>query len=354
MELDLTKTHTLLVAYESIPKVTSFLRDRYFPTVPELDIFNTDDVLVDYKDNGRKTAPFVSPIIGGKVMTRQGFHTERFTPSLIAPKRVLSVDDLKKRGFGESVFSGVDPAQRKVLLAMRDLKELDEMTTRTEENMAAETLINSKCVMKTITDENGTTENNEIKFYDGDVNPYQYIPATGWDAGGTILDDLNAMIDMLTLKGLPATEIVVGANVASALVKDEETQKMLHNTRMNMGTIDPKELPSGARYIGDLNVYGKIIAVIAYTEVYENDAGEIVPYIPKDTIIMSAPASGRGLYGAVTQLELDNEFHTHKGRRVPKYVPDLSKNTRSMMLSSCPVFIPKNKGAWVSAKVTSL
>ena len=354
MELDLTKTQTLLAAYEAIPKVPSFLRDRYFPTVPELDIFKTDDVLVDYKDNGRKTAPFVSPIVGGKVMTRQGFTTERFTPSLIAPKRTLSVDDLKKRGFGEAVFSGVAPAEREMLLTMRDLRELDEMTTRTEENMAAETLINSKCIMKTITDEAGTTQNNEIKFYTGDVNPYQYTPTTGWDAGGAILDDLNAMIDMLTVKGLPASEIVVGADVAAAIVKNEELQKMLHNNRMNMGSIDPKELPAGARYIGDLNVYGKIIAVIAYTEVYENDEGEIVPYIPADTVVLTAPASGRGLYGAVTQLELDNEFYTHPGRRVPKYVPDQAKNTRAMILSSCPVFIPKNKGAWISAVVTKL
>lgn len=355
MELDLTRTHTLLAAYEAIPKVPSFLKDRYFPTVKEVDIFNTEDVLVDYKENGRKVAPFVSPVIGGVVMTRSGFNTERFTPSLVAPARTLSTDDLKKRGFGEAIFSGVSPEERKTLLTMRDLRELDEMTTRREEVMAAETMINSKCVMKTITSEAGATETNEIKFFDGAVNPYQYTPAAGWDtAEGKILADLKAMCDMLTVKGLPASELVIGADVAEAIINNAAIQKLLDVNRMNLGGIAPEELPEGAAHIGTLNVYGKLIKIISYTETYENDEGEIVPYIPADTVILTAPACGRGLYGAVTQLEWDGEFHTYDGRRVPKFLPDPGKNTRSLTLSTCPVLIPKNKGAWISAVVTGL
>lgn len=124
MELDLTRTQTLLAAYEATPPVTSFLKDRYFPTNNMTDIFNTDDVLVDFKDNGRKVAPFVLPTVGGVPTGRAAYTTDRFTPPLIAPKRTLSVDELKKRGFGEAIFSGVAPADRKVLITFDIMPEL--------------------------------------------------------------------------------------------------------------------------------------------------------------------------------------------------------------------------------------
>ena len=356
MELDLTKTHTLLAAYEALPPVPSFLKDRYFPTNAMTDIFNTDDVLVDYKDGSRRAAPVVLPTVGGKVMTRDAFTTDRFTPPLIAPQRTLSIDDLKKRGFGEAVFSGVSPAERKVLMTMRDLRELDEATTRREEIMAAETLINSKCVLQQWNGTDYTTADPvTIQFYTGGTNPYQYTPAKGWDTtDGAILQDLQQMILMLTQKGLAAEELVVAGDVVDAIINNPTMQKLLDINRMNLGGIAPLELPEGAAHIGTLNVFGKMIKIISYVETYENDEGTITPYIPAGTVILTAPGAGRGLYGAVTQLEWDGEFYSYPGRRVPKYLPNPTTNVRSLTLSSCPILIPKNKGAWISAKVTGL
>lgn len=354
MELDLTKTHTLLAAYEALPPVPSFLKDRYFPTNAMTDVFNTDDVLVDYKDGTKKAAPFVLPSVGGKVDTRGAFTTERFTPPLIAPQRTLSIDDLKKRGFGEAIFSGVAPADRKALITLRDLRELDEMTTRREEIMAAETLINSKCVMKQWDGTDFDTQAT-IQFYSGGTNPYQYTISKGWDTtDGNILADLHQMILMLTRKGLPAEELVVAGDVADAIINNATIQKLLDVNRMNLGGIAPLELPEGAAHIGTLNVFGKMIKIISYVESYEDDEGTVTPYIPAGTVILTAPAAGRGLYGAVTQLEWDGEFYSYPGRRVPKYLPDPTTNTRTLTLSSCPILIPKNKGAWISAKVTGL
>lgn len=354
MDLDLTKTHTLLAAYEAIPKVPAFLKDRYFPTNAMTDVFNTDDVLVDYRDGSKKAAPFVVPTVGGKIIDRSAFTTDRYTPPLIAPQRTLSIDDLKKRGFGEAIFNNVAPADREALITLRDLRELDEMTTRREEIMAAETLINSKCVMKQWDGSNyDTTET--IQFYSGGSNPYQYTPAKGWDTfEGVILQDLNQMVLMLTRKGLAAEELVVSGDVADAIINNTAIQKLLDNNRMNLGGIAPLELPEGAAHIGTLNVFGKMIKIISYVETYENDEGTVTPYIPDGTVILTAPGAGRGLYGAVTQLEYDGAFYSYTGRRVPKYLPDPKTNVRTMTLSSCPILIPKNKGAWISAKVTGL
>ena len=46
MAFNIYDTHTLLMAVESLSPVSSFLRDRYFPTNEATDVFSTTDVLV--------------------------------------------------------------------------------------------------------------------------------------------------------------------------------------------------------------------------------------------------------------------------------------------------------------------
>ena len=43
---------------------------------------------------------------------------KRFTPSYIAPKRPLTIDDLKKRGFGEALYTKLTPQQRQGVIML--------------------------------------------------------------------------------------------------------------------------------------------------------------------------------------------------------------------------------------------
>ena len=61
MAIDLYQTQTMIAAMQLMPARPTFLRDRYFKTSSE-DMFVTEDVLVEYKDEkSRKMAPFVIP-----------------------------------------------------------------------------------------------------------------------------------------------------------------------------------------------------------------------------------------------------------------------------------------------------
>ena len=350
MELDLTRTHTLLAAFESTKATPSFLKDRYFPTNPDVDVFPTDDVLVDFQDEaGEKAAPFVIPG-GSSNLTRDGFHTDKFTPPMIAPQRTLTIDELKKRGFGEAVFSKLTPAEREMALTLRDLKDLEKSTIRREELMAAETLMTDGCVM---TADGG--EDNTIVFHDGDVNPYQYAPAIPWnDTAARIYDDICAMVQMLKDKGMPAKELLVSPDVERMIIHNPEMQKLLDISRLNIGNIQPLDLGDDAAHIGTINAGGKMIAIISYSGGYKNDEGQYVHYLPEGTAIVTAPAAGRGLYGCITQLEQeDMQFHSYTGKRVPKYLADAVTNQRTLTLSSAPVLIPKVKGGWIYANVAA-
>ena len=110
---------SLLRSVQQLLPVSTFLRDRYFPTNAATDIFSTTDVLVEYKDGSKKLAPFVAPRKGGVAILRNGYTMERYTPPFVAPKRALTIDDLTRRGFGEALYSQLTPEQRQQVLLLK-------------------------------------------------------------------------------------------------------------------------------------------------------------------------------------------------------------------------------------------
>lgn len=354
MAIDIAQTHTLLMAVEKLPPVTTFLRDRYFPTNEMTDIFATTDVLIEYRDGNRKLAPFVSPRRGGRAVLREGSYMRSFKPPSIKPQRTLTIDELSTRGFGEALMTKLTPEQREAMIILRDAEDLGRMITRREEAMAAEALTTNGCIMRYYDDNQTLYDEQEIRFYEEDSNQAIYTPSVNWDQeSANILADIYAMSKLLTSRGLPATDLIVAPDVAASLIRNKEIAQLLDNRRMELGGISPEMLPAGAAKIARLNVFGRMIDVIAYDETYEDEAtGTIKQYIPEGMVILTAPRVGRTLYGAVTQVEqADGQVHTYTGRRVPKYLSDAVANTRSLTLTACPLPIPNHKSPWITAKV---
>ena len=348
MAFNIYDTHTLLMAVESLSPVSSFLRDRYFPTNEATDVFSTTDVLVEYKGGNKKLAPFVAPRKGGVTILRKGYTVDRYTPPRIAPKRALTIDDLTRKGFGEALFSKLTPAERQTALLLKDFDEMGESITRREEAMAAETLLTNGCVMKHIADDASEGEDMSIQFYKGSSNPAVYTPTTDWDkTGADILGDIFAVAEMLAAKGLPASDLLVSPDVGDAILHDETILKLLDNRNVNVGGIDPQQLPAGVTKIARLNAKGHVVDVLQYSASYTDDEDKDCHFIPSGKAILTAPGCGRTLYGAVSQLEQsDGVFHTYAGRRIPKYYSDVPSNTREVYLTSRPLIIPNHKNSW--------
>ena len=351
MPFNFFETHNLLMAVEQLTPPTTFLRDRSFPTNDSTDVFATNDVLVEYKDGSKRVAPFVAPRKGGVTILRSGYEVQRFEPPCVAPRRMLTIDDLNKRGFGEALLSQLTPEMRQRTLILKDAQELSEMITRREEAMAAEVMQTNGCVMKHIADDVDVSDNKHISFANGD-STWQYTPTGNWgkDYAG-VTADLGAMARLLTKRGLPATELVVGADAADAVLANAEIQKLLDIKNYEAGRIDPATLGNGATHIATLNVKGRLINVICYDEEY-TEGSDVKSYIDPKTVILTAPGAGRTLYGAVSQVEqADGLFHTYTGKRVPKYLSNAEGNSRSLTLTACPLLIPNNKNPFIVAKV---
>ena len=353
MAFNFYDTHTLLMAVQKLDRPASFLRNRYFPTNNATDIFSTEDVLVEMKDGSKRLAPFVAPRKGGVTLLRNGYTMTRYTPPFVAPRRMLTIDDLNKRGFGEALLSDLTPEQRQQTLTLSDADELSNAISRREEAMAAEVMLTNGCIMKHIADDADVSDDMEVRFYTEGSNPAKYEPAIKWDqSNAAILADLEAMVRLLTKRGLAAVDLVCSPDVADAIVRNTEIKEFLNIRRYELGSVEPSQLTDSAAIIARLNVLGRLINIISYDETYTDDAGKDQLYIPSGKCILTAPGAGRAVYGAVSQVEQsDGQWHTYAGMRVPKYLSNADNNTRTLTISSRPLLMPNNKNPFITADV---
>ena len=316
----------------------------------------TEDVLVEYKDEkSRKLAPCVVPMKGGIPVARDGYKTIRYTPANVAPERTLTIDDLNKKQFGETLFSNQTPAAREGAILGEDIKDLGELIDSREEFMAAQTLFNNGYAMKHYADKYGTGayEEFKIQFYDGETNPSVYTPSAKWTReSDAIISDLYAMAKMLKKRGLRAADVIFGDDVADVLLNNETIQNLMDNRRLDLVSINPTELPNGVTSYGKINCMGVVLELFCYSETFVDEDGTEQTFVPAGKIAVTAPAMGRTLYGSVTQMEeSDRAFHTYTARRVPHVTTNVKDSIRTLTEKAKPLTVPNFQNSSIVATV---
>lgn len=349
--IDFFDTYYMAGMVQEIVPTMTFFRDRYFPTDAGTDIFAADKVLVEYRDGDRRLAPFVVPRAGDIPIGRKGYEIKEFQPPHILPSRLLSIDDLRQRGFGEALYAQSTQAERARALQMQDLSDLDRRITRREEWMAAQTMINNGCTMTAYIDNSTVGEVNDVFFYDvTGSNPALYTVDDEWDdTTGDFWGDVEAMCGLLADRGLPVTDLVVGSTVGQYILSNEIAAKRLDNRKMEFGNFAPKILAPGVTWLGRLNFGGFELDIFSVRETYVDDAGVTQRLFPEKSAMVTAPGCGHMMYGQITQIEPDDQFHTFALKRVPKLVVDREKDTRKLRLGARPLAAPKMKTPWIYA-----
>ena len=339
--IDLFNTYTMIALIEQIAPTPTFFRDRYFPTSPE-DTFDSDKVLVEYEKNGGVIAPFVSDRAGDIPVDRAGYTVSEYSPANIAPSRLLTLDDLKKRGFGEAIFSGMSQAERAARIQMKDLRQLGDMITRREEWMAVQTMLNNACTIQEYIDADTLGAEKHINFYDKDPGEHKYNIAKSWNNGGDFFGDVRAMCKILAKRGIKATDLVLGSDTADAVLDIEKVQKLLDkNSGIITGEIR-QELTAyaGVAFMGQINFGGYTLNLFSCDEEYTDEKGNTQKYFPAKGAMVTAPGIGAMRYANVTQIDFgQTDFTTYAGSRVPRL--EIEKNTRKLVLTSRPLAAPK-------------
>ncbi len=346
--MDLFDTYYLLGMAQELTPVPSFFKDRYFG---EEETFTEDKVLIEFMDGDQKMVPFIDPRSGDIPVDRDGYEVYEFEPSMIAPSRLLSLDDLKKRGFGESLLNGSTQAERARKIQLKDLEDLNKRIARREEWMAAQTMINNGVDMVEYIDAETVGNTVPIRYYNTNgANPAVYTVGSTWSTWADAQADIVAMCDSLTEKGLPVSDLVLGSTTWATLKAMSGFKDDLDNRNIDMGTIRASIESTGVSYMGKLNIEGYMLDVFVSREKYKDDSGTSQPFFPVKSAMVTAPNCGKTSYGAVTQIDYGtSEYETHEGKRVPKLVVNQDKDIRKFRLASRPITSPKNKAPWIYA-----
>lgn len=368
----LLQTHTLLDAIETIKPVPKFIRDWFFGKSM---VFNTPKVLLEYKNGDKVAAPFIAPRVNGVTIKRDGSILREYEPFITGATRVLTLDQLEQRGFGEALYSNLTPEERQGAYIRQDLIDLADVISLREEAACAEMMFtNGLVVNEMVNDFDKALEPKTISYYQGDTNPALASVAKDWDtteaSGKQIYDEIGEWIGVLRKRGLPANLILTGPEVMDVLLKNEYLIKLADNRQLtNVLNMVPEELPDGVVHYLDLNVKGRTISFYSYDEVYfdrefdengqpvMNDDGtpKIVEksFVPYGTIALGARDAGQVLYGAISQKEkaIDDMIHTYPGKLVPRYLSPETSDDRSISLRSKFIPVPFNENPFVIAKV---
>lgn len=350
--LNFFDTYELIAINEEIVPPQTFFHDRYFPTEAG-DIFAADKVLTEYRNGDRKMAAFVSNRIGDIPMERRGYAIHEYQPARIAPSRLLTIDDLRKRGYGEAIYANSTQAQRAARLIQDDMRDMELRITRREEWMAVQTMINNACTMQTYEDASTMGEVEYVQFYDSTSDHIYVVGAKKWnDTDGDFMGDVRNMCKMLSRRGLHAADLLLGTDVADAILKIQEVRDLLNkNSGIIIGQIE-QELSKydGVVFMGVLNFGGFKLNVISVDEHYTDDSGLDQPYFPEKSALVTAPGCGHMMYGQVTQIDFGStDFATHPLKRVPKLIVDQPNDIRKLRLTTRPLAAPKTYCPYIYA-----
>ena len=349
--LNFFDTYVLMAITEEIVPRASFFKDRYFPTGAG-DIFKSDKVLTEYKKGDRQMAAFVSERAGDIPVDRLGYAIHEYQPAYIGISRLLTLDDLKKRGFGEAIYANSTEAERAAALQLQDLTDLEGRIARREEWMAAQTMINNACTMQEYIDAVTPGDQKYIKFFDSSSD-HTYTVQNVWNGqSGDFFGDVKAMCRMLSNRGLPAADLVVGSDVADAILDIQKVRDLLDkNSGIITGEINQQlSAYDGVVFMGILNFGGFRLNVICADETYVDGSGTTQKYFPATSAMVTAPGCGHMMYGQITQIDYGaSDFATYAAARVPKLIIDQPHDIRKIRLASRPLAAPKNYCPYIYA-----
>ena len=341
--MGLYDTKTMLTAIEQTKPVFTFLRDVFFS---ETETLLTEKAEVDIKKGKRKLAPFVSPRVGGKVLTREGFATFQIKTPKIAPERIITIDDINKRTLGENVYSSKTPAERSRIILAKDIMELDDSITRREEWMCSKILTEGSIdvtiddatfkVDYNFTNKKQLPQNKKWKEenYETGVNPYQDLKE--WRK------------EIIKSSGMNPDICIISDDALEQFLKSPDVKEKLELRRLSIGSIEPTYQGQGVTFIGKFPELG--LEMYTYTEYYIDDDDSEKPMIPSGKVLMGSKGMGKRYYGSVTQLE-KGQFMTYEGIRVPKHITDEKNDIEKIRLTSRPLPAPKDADSWLIADV---
>ena len=290
---------------------------------------------------------------GGKGVNvnRASSMVRSYHPPMIAPRRVIGLEDIETRQFGETpVYSKMTPADRALRMQAEDLNDLLFLKANRRNKQAADILTTGRTIIKGYADDGRTVTEDEVIF---ESNPI-VTPTTLWtNASAKIYDDLKTASETIQeATGQIPTLMICGKNVEGYLLNNTQMKNWLsipNRETLNMMSFAPHYTTPQARFLGYVSALN--LEVVSYMETYIDDDGQAKPFLDADTVIIGNPDRGRQIFGAVTYLDMTGNWQSLAAEDVPVYSFDTNAQQTALTLYSRFLLVPYDMEDWVTLKV---
>ena len=347
MTQNIFNTTTLVGIVPNLMTSQNWLLDKFFPNIVTSD---TEEVAIDVDVGQRRMAPFVSPLVAGKLVESRRQQTNVFKPAYIKDKRVPDLRKPIRRQIGERIGGEYTAAEREQLNMMFEMADQVDILNRRLEWMGASALSTGTVKIE--------GEGYETTVVDFGRNSNLTVALSGSDKWATSVADgasytkptshINEWVKtILKYSGAVARDVVFTSASWDAFVLDTSLKGAIvfpaqgpYGNQINPGT----EVPLGAVYKGR---WGQLDLWL-YNDWFVDEKGVEQPMLADGSVVISGPQlQGTRAFGAI----LDPAFNYGPMAFAPKTWLQEDPAQRFLMMQSAPIVIPSRVNAAMCATV---
>ncbi|HEX7906855.1 MAG TPA: major capsid protein [Paraburkholderia sp.] len=341
-------TNTLIQVVPNLKVAQQFLLDKFFPNQVTSD---SEKVSIDIDVGKRRMAPFVSPLVEGKLVEQRRYQTNEFTPAYIKDKRAPDLLKPVRRMIGERIGGEFDGEEREMANLYAEMADQVDIVNRRLEWMAATALATGTLTVY--------GDGFETAVIDYGRDPSLTVAKTGnqqWTAANILAatptaiptNDIDAwQRQILKISGAVVTDIVFTTSSWEGFKLDPALKGAIIFPSLNpMGNIvNPgARIEQGAVYMGHWGQYDLWV----YNDWYVDENNHEVPMLTDGTVLMSGPnLMGTRAFGMIK----DPMFNYRAMPYAPKTWVENDPAQRFIMLQSAPLVIPSRVNASLAATV---
>jgi hypothetical protein len=340
--MELFDTATLVQVVPNLKLAQNWLLDTFFPNIA---ISQGEEIAIDVDVGKRRLAPFVSPLVEGKMIEGRRVQTNLFKPAYIKDKRVLDVRRPIRRQIGERIGGSETAAERFMQNVAFEMADGVDVINRRLEWMAGQVLTTG-----TVTVSGDGFPSTLVDF---GRDPSLTLALSGGSQWGQTGISPTQDIDfwqnqVLKLSGGVTTDIVFTPSPWEFFLQDPKIQKgwlMISNGGAGNAVQAGAQIKRGAIFKG---VWGNY-RLWVYNDWYVDPVTDVeTPMIPDGTVIMSGPDMlGTRAFGVI----LDPKFAYGALPYAPKMWITEDPAQTFVMVQSAPLVIPSRVNAALAATV---
>lgn len=344
-------TNALIAVVPNLKRPQKFLLDRFFPNIVMSD---TEFVSIDVDVGKRRMAPFVSPLVEGKLVEQRRYQTNSFKPAYIKDKRAPDLRKPVRRMIGERIGGELTGADREAANLEMEMTDQIDMIDRRLEWMAAQALVNGSVQIV------GEGFPAVVVDFGRDASlSIALAGANRWDTAFAAVGN-NGIFTlpstsieqwahiMLKKSGGTATDLVFTTTSWMLFMADTNVQKSVYYPRTGTGNEINfgSQVQRGAQYKGKWGQYDLWV----YNDWYVDENNVEQPMLADGSVIMSgADLMGTRAFGQI----LDPRFNYAALPYAPKTWVKDDPAQRFIMMQSSPIVIPSRVNASLFASVAT-